>query len=171
MLWKTPHGVCRCFCANSVRFIMPLKFENFTYNATTLNRTWDMDWVVYKLENHMPITGSFLGSLKISLSTYLFVVRFMAFFNPIMKCTRYLCPLLLQNVWKRNQIFRYTVVSRILQPHQGCHTWPRMTLLNTVVLSFNFTSKSRNVSLFVLTWNASFVHNAPENLNTQIRSS
>lgn len=44
------------------------------------------------------------------------------------------------------------------------HTWPSTTLLKMVFLSFSFTSRSINVSLFVLTWNVSFVHSAPENL-------
>ena len=44
------------------------------------------------------------------------------------------------------------------------HTCPKITLLKIVFLSLILTSKSMNVNLFVLTWNASLVHRQPENL-------
>lgn len=42
------------------------------------------------------------------------------------------------------------------------HTCPFEILVKRVFLSFNFSSRSIKVSLFVLTWNLSLVNNAPD---------
>ena len=46
-------------------------------------------------------------------------------------------------------------------------TCPITILLKMVLRSFSLTSRSMNVSLFVLTWNESFVKRTPDTLNVK----